>query len=222
MNNDLYDYMEDYSSHWEQTFNASQLKKDIENNNKCNYFDVENKQNVKESELEKMINKLKKNCEKNGYGISKITNLNGDCFFEVLVHNELAESIPNIRKMVAALFISFKNVTGFFDCFPDDTLEQMFNKFSTNNKTKIITGDYVDYSFDVMCGDLICKGSWNKLPAHLMMMVISKCFNVKFVIINSEIDNVLTIDESKKDDTKEIGLGFLPEFHYIGIAKKKI
>lgn len=199
MEDDLYDYMDDNSSHWETTFE-----------NKIEENKISNEVIKEETKFEKMLHKLETNCSSNGYCISKITNLNGDCFFEVIVHNKLSDSTLNIRHMTAALFLSFRSVTGFFKTFPDDTLESMFNDFSE---------DY-NYNYDIMCSDLMNKGSWDKLPTHLMMMVISKCFNVKFVIIDSNHDKVLVINESDKKNPKEIGLGFLPEFHYIGIEKK--
>lgn len=206
MEDDFYNYLDISSSNWESTFNEKDLNLDKKKSVKLKPI------NIIETDLEKKINKLEKNCKKYNYNITKITNLNGDCLFEVLVYNELGENVMNIRNMIAALFISFRNVIGFFDKFENNTLEELFNDFSIKiNKHK-------KYSYDVMCNDIIKKGSWMNLPTNLILMVISRCFNIKFVIINSDIDNLIVINECK-NVTKEIGLGFLPEFHYIGITK---
>ena len=203
---DLYDYMDDDSKHWESTFN----EKNLQFNKKIKKIKYLNNENT---ELDKMLNKLEINCKKHNYCISKITKLNGDCFFEVLVYNDLAEDVISIRKMIASLFVCFKNVKGFFKNFPNDTLEDLFNKF---------TETQIEYTYDLMCCDLICNGSWIRLPTQLIMMVISKCFNINFTIINCDHNNLIIINESNDTDMasqKNIGLGFLPEFHYIGISR---
>lgn len=211
MCDDLYDYMGDNSNLWENNFDELHL------NNipvyECPIIEH------KETKLEKMMKNLDINCKKKNYLISKITNMNGDCFFEVLLSNNICDNVVEMRRMVAILFMNFRYVKGFFKKFPHNTLQNLFDEFNTTQIYRI-NGKDIPYTYDVMCYDLIQKGSWNKLPTHFMMMIISKCYNIKFIIINSNNENIIEINESKNNDkTKEIGLGFLPEFHYVGIKK---
>lgn len=195
MANELYDYM------CEQSFTFTEI------NNK-----------TEETHIQTVIDQLSTNCKKLGYEISVITSLNGNCFFEVLVDNGLAKDIDSMRKITATLLINFKDVIGFLSTNSGESLETLFYTFNEINYFKNDKGDIEIYTYENMCKDILMSGSWEKIPTQLIMMVISKCFNIKFIIINSNDDNIIEINENK-ENFREIGLGFLPEFHYVGIKK---
>ena len=189
---DLYDYMDDDSSVWEQSYKENIV--------------IQNNKPKTKSKLEMMIDELDKNCKKMGYCISKIGNFDDDCFFEILVHNGLAETTQNIKKIIVALFISFKNVKGFFKSQPNNTIGDIYHETDC------------DCSLNDMCYNLINNNPC-KLPIQLIMMLVSRCFNIEFVIICYDSQTLLVINENEKKNIKEIYLGFLPEDYYVGLSK---
>lgn len=186
---DLYDYMDNDSFVWEQPHTENIV--------------IQNNKPKTKSKLEMMIDELDKNCKKMGYCISKISNFDDDCFFEILVYNGLAETIQNVKKIIVALFISFKNVKEFFKSQPNDTIKEIYYKTNCG------------YSLNDLCYNLVNNNPC-KLPIHLIMMLVSRCFNIKFVIIG---DSKIVINENKKINVKEISLGFLLEDYYVGLSK---
>lgn len=195
-----------------------------------------------------MINQIIENCNKHNYEISHVTNMNGDCFFECLVHNNICLNVQNARKMTSYLMHTFKSTVNFISEHNNETLESLFEKYTESQSYHNVLNNKIEkYTYDVMCKDICNMGSWQRLPTQLIMMVLSKAYNIKFIIINSKKANIVEIcncpsnmpttvnpidistnipaTETNANNTKsvkirEIGLGFFPELHYIGIKRK--
>ena len=116
----------------------------------------------------------------------------------------------------------FRDYDKFFD-YRTDTLKELFVDFTDK-------GEYVHckqdnklykYSYEIMCQDLATNRSWGNLNTHLLLLAISRVYNVQFEIIANEFDKITYVHAFENGDVKNnlpiIRLGHIFENHYVPI-----
>ncbi len=187
---------------------------------------------LEEVKMEKYMNDRMKDlyekCKSLNWFVPLLTNLNGNCLFESLVHHGVGDSIGNLRKGFGHLMFIFKN---FKDFLPgvDISLEEMYDLTNDIEYVSAIVGEKEDrrrvfykYSYNVMCKDLTNLYSWNKLPTELIIRVMSFMFNLEFIILHdnghvTKINVYSDQTELEKPKLQTILLGLIGESHYVPI-----
>lgn len=170
------------------------------------------------------IKVLQKNLVDKGCYIKSITNNVGNCLFESIASLELGENDLGIkpqnmiRKNIAAVLLLVKNSNYFFPKI-ELTPEELFNNindigFVKDNKT----GEIFEYDYDMMIYDLNSNFSWERLPTELILMTISKLYNVEIHIHHNKDDYINKINVFTEPQ-EIIRLGQINEEHYFPILE---
>lgn len=178
---------------------------------------------LKQAKCEKTINdKIKKIyniCSKNNMYIPMLTNMHGNCIFESLQYFKLCDDIDNLRKGIANIMIMFKDKKNFL---PNQEMS-LSELFSIYNEIEYvycrIQKKLYKYNFDAMCIDLANDCSWTRLNTELIFTVMSLLLNLKFFIFHDN-GHVTKICSDENDNTLNIYLGLIDEFHYFPIDMK--
>jgi hypothetical protein len=206
----LYPIIPDFDL-WESFLNRSLEKKERE---VIHDYLLENDTNLQ-------IKGLHYNLISNGpYLIPKLTKNNGNCLFESLSY--LGYGTPSeIRKNIAALLLLVKHDYDFFlgsNACPEEL-------FINCNDVEIVkdknTGQVYEYDYDAMIVDLYTNHSWSRLPMELILMTISRIYEVRIKIFSnkSEYINVISICDSNNLNLDTIHLGHINEEHYVPVIK---
>ena len=159
--------------------------------------------------------------------ISKLTENSGNCMFESLIHCGIGKSIHNLRKSIAYLMLIFKDYKGFFEG-QNETLKEIFTTINDielvhsrekekDNSKEIISKIY-KYTYEVMCNDLACNCNWQRLPTELILMFISKIYNINISIISDTgYEHSITTNQSNSPK-KTVYLAHIDEIHYLPIS----
>lgn len=173
--------------------------------------------------MEKMINiqleKINEFIGKKNMEISKITPLDGNCLFESLSSLGLGNNSDELRKAIVYLMIIYKDYKNFFPDQPE-TLSELFANFNEIEYVHCKQDSRVyRYNFDVMCQDFYESCNWARLPTELILMFISKIFNINITIINENgfEHNIFMGDK----DAINMFLAHISESHYLPIDKIK-
>jgi hypothetical protein len=157
---------------------------------------------------------------KKGLYVPMLTNLHGNCLFESLEHYGICSSKNDMRQGLAYLLSIFKNHKGLFkdprspkEIFADiNEIENVLCK-DVNRAYK--------YTYDIMCEDLASNFSWTRLPTQLILMFMSKLFNISIDIISNTTDYVHEINENDDSDKPfKVVLGHIGETHYVPIFQR--
>ena len=181
-----------------------------------------------ENELNKNISILRNRINSKGLYIPKLTKINGNCFYESLIilgiykdlYNEfninnehfINEQIANFRNEISLIFIKIKNIKYYFNNTDQSAYEIFTNINDIENIN--INNIQVKYDYEEMVNDINSNNTWERLPMELILMIISKQFNVNIFIHHSNSDYISNINENKGDVTK-INLGLINEEHYL-------
>jgi len=170
---------------------------------------------------QKLLN-LYNNCKKYDTYIPILSNLHGDCLFECLIYNGLGEDINSLRKSLSYLLYQYKDFKNFFDG-RDDTLNEIFT--ITNDIEYVYNSDddkLYKYTYNIMCEDLVNDHSWDNLPSHLLLLFISRLFNIEFFIISDVFDQPTIIhayeNSENKPELTKVYLGHIFENHYVPVT----
>lgn len=166
------------------------------------------------------IKLLHQNCMKNGlYSISKLTKNNGDCLFESLSYLGYGKT-SEIRKNISALLLSIKNDCNFFSTMNTSPEEIFLNCNDVELIKDEITGDIYEYDYDMMVCDLYENNSWTRLPMQLILMTISRIYEIEIKIFSNSSTYINTINMNSVDtEIDTVYLGHINEEHYIPIIK---
>ena len=184
---------------------------------------------VVEKDLNNCIKGLQQNILAHNCFIPKLTNNNGNCLFESLSilgygdNNLDIEPQIMIRKNLSSMLLYMRD---FEDFFPNVNMtpEEIFNntnevEFVKNNKT----GEAYVYNYDMMICDLRTNYSWERLPTELILMSISRIYQVKILIYHNKTQYVNEVNVWKgiiSDESLDIiRLGHINEEHYIPVLK---
>lgn len=182
---------------------------------------------ILEQELNKQISLLQQNLINNNCNIIKLTNNDGNCLFESLAELGIGENSINIkphfliRQQISFILEEARNQNNFF---PNINIspEDMFNN---SNEIKFIknSNDINEiYNYDRMLLDLKTNNSWNRLPTELILMTISKIFNVSIKIHHNNTKYINEINVWKNyinnNEINTIHLGQINEQHYLPVS----
>ncbi|AYV80356.1 MAG: hypothetical protein Gaeavirus38_2 [Gaeavirus sp.] len=151
--------------------------------------------------------------------IPNLTKDNGNCLFESLHHLDLGK--PNeIRHNIAALLLSIRDIKHFFPNI-ESSPEELFN--DTNELHAVYADNEPHlYNYDMMIADLYTNNSWTRLPTELILMTISRIYEI-IIIIHSNIRTEPTIinvwNEEDAAHYDKVHLGHIDDSHYIPIIK---
>ena len=152
-------------------------------------------------------------CNTKGLYVYRLTVPDGNCMFESLVELGYGESIRGLRQFISFIMYHASDIKHFF-ADKDESLRELFNVYNEvqhvfcEEEQKIY-----EYTYEVMCYDLASDNSWNNLPTELILLVISKIFDIEIVILNNQSDWEHTICYGEPNFT--IYLGHLDELHYV-------
>lgn len=156
-------------------------------------------------------------AEKKGYYLPKLTKLHGNCLFESLAFYNICSDRREMRCAIATLLRYFKNHKGLFN--DPRSPKDIFNDI--NDVTKVLCKSedraYV-YTYDIMCRDLANDFSWTRLPTQLILMFLSKLFNLSFTIVSNMSEYAPVINENPEGQYPEpikVILGHIGETHYV-------
>jgi hypothetical protein len=172
-----------------------------------------------EISINKDIMNLVINLKNDKLYIPELSVSDGNCLYESLNYHIKEKDLLNIRKSVANFMRLFKNQKNIFT----NNEYSLYELFIFQNEIQYILDKKTDilynYTFDVMCSDLECDGSWERLPIELILMCVSYLYDVKITICH---DNGFMHNITNTNNThKEIYIGLLGEFHYIPLEIKK-
>jgi len=178
---------------------------------------------LKKTECEISINKdimnLAINLKNDKLYIPELSISDGNCLYESLNYHLKEKNLLDIRKSVANFMRLFKNQKNIFS----NNEYSLHELFMFQNEIQYILNrkdnKLYNYTFDIMCADLECDGSWERLPVELILMCISYLYDVKITIChdNGFMHHIINSDTPEK----EIYIGLLGEFHYIPLEIKK-
>jgi hypothetical protein len=184
---------------------------------------------LEEEDINKQIQKIKSNISSSNCFIPKLTKSNGNCLFESLSilglgENDLGiDGYQAIRNNISSVLLYVRNC---YDFFPNLSLtpEEIFDNANEIEmiKNKTTNAVYM-YNYDLMICDLRTNRSWKRLPAELILMTISRVYQVKILIHhnNSQYINVINVWGNHIEDSKIdiIRLALINEQHYVPIMQ---
>ncbi len=171
--------------------------------------------------MEKMMNmqleQLSEKLKEKGMEISMITELDGNCLFNSLSSLGIGKDSDELRKGISYLMTIFKDYKNFF---PDqqESLQELFVNF---NEIELVhckeDHRFYKYTYDIMCQDLNNTCNWTRLPTQLILMFISKLFNINISVIHDNgFESNIFMGNS---DAFTIYLAQLSESHYLPVDK---
>jgi hypothetical protein len=158
------------------------------------------------------------NMMANGYYlIPKLTKNNGNCFWESLSHLGFGKS-SEIRKNIAALLLLVKNDYSFFPNLNTCPEELFLNCNDVEVVRDKNTNLVYEYDYNMMVIDLYKNHSWTRLPMELIMMTVSRVYEINIKIFSNKSEFVQTVTVWN-DEEDTVYLGHINEEHYIPITK---
>lgn len=169
-----------------------------------------------EKDMNLQIKALHYNLIVSGYfHIPKLTKNNGNCLWESLSYLGYGEP-SEIRKNIATLLLLIKDDFNFFSngiCAGELFLECNNVELVRDRNTNQI----YEYDYEMMVTDLYTNNSWIRLPIELILMTISRIYEVQIKIFSNKSEYVNTIAISNDDEI--IYLGHIDEEHYIPVIE---
>lgn len=167
----------------------------------------ENSMNAKMKTISKYVTK------KYGLEISYLSVLDGNCLFDSLSSLGIGKTHDELRKSISFLMYIFKTYPNFFEN-ETGTLEDLFKEF--NEVDTVICKEenkLYKYNYDVMCQDLYETNNWTRIPTQIIIMFISKLFNINFTIVT---DTCYEHNIDMGDATaRRLYLANISESHYL-------
>ena len=154
----------------------------------------------------------------NGYFlIPKLTKNNGNCFWESLSCLGFGKS-SEIRKNIAAVLLLVKNDYNFFPNLNTCPEELFLNCNDVEVVRDKNTNLIYEYDYNMMVIDMYKNHSWTRLPMELIMMTVSRVYeiNIKIFSNKSEFVQTVTVWDDQEDT---VYFGHINEEHYIPITK---
>jgi len=188
------------------------LNRELTNEEQCLFHSVKTEK-MMNIQLEK-INQIIKN---KGLEISNLSVLDGNCLFDSLSSLGLANNSDELRKGLTYLLILYQDYSNFF---PDqkESIKELFNSF---NEVEFVhckqDSKIYKYTFDVMCQDMFESCNWTRLNTELILMFLSKLFNINITIIqDSGFEHNIFLGDNT---ATTIYLAHVAEAHYLPIDK---
>ena len=178
-----------------------------------------------EIQLNKYIYNLIKNIKNKNLYIPTLSLSDGNCLYESICYklNKLTNTTnlmpEDIRKDISIFMRIYKSYPSIFQ---NQDLS-LYDMFICQNEIDYIydknTNILYKYTYDIMCSDIECNNSWERLPVELILMLVSFIYDIKVVICH---DNGYMHEINTSENIIDIVyLGLLGEFHYIPLDIKK-
>ena len=154
------------------------------------------------------------------FHVAKLTKCIGNCIFESLSILGLGTD-DEIRRNVAAVMLLMRDEKYFFPNL-ENSLEELFNNQNCEEWVwEKREKEMYKYNYDMMIVDLYRSGSWTRLPTELILLSISRIYEVNILIYHNNNLYVNEISAWEKEDkpTDIIRLGQLNEEHYVPIEE---
>ena len=144
--------------------------------------------------------------------VPRLTNRDGNCLFESLNYHGIGKDVMSLRKGLASILYIYQDYQNFFP-YEVKSLKELFNDYD-ERKYVMCNSEFYKYSFNIMCQDLGNNHSWSKLPAEIILMVVSNIYGVEIVIVNNQnsYESTINVHNSAR---KKVYLGHLSESHYV-------
>lgn len=178
---------------------------------------------ILEDDLNLQIKNLQNNMISNGlFFIPFLTNSKGNCLFESLSYLEIGNT-TEIRRNIAALLLLVRNDKTFFPNL-DISPEQIFLNANDLKYVYIRNEDKsYSYNYDMMIVDLYNNNNWSRLPTELILMAMSRIYEIKINIHHNKSTYISTVNVWNgiilNDEITQIHLGHINEEHYVPIIK---
>lgn len=167
------------------------------------------------------IKALNVNIKSKNLYIPRLTKLHGNCLFESLYFFNICDEKFLMRKGLAHLMYIYRNHKGLFNVDDPNDSRTPKDIFRDTNEIEFVLCREEDraykYSYEAMCQDLGNNYSWTRLPTQLIIMFISKFYNIRFEIHSNVHTFVNVIDMNPNDlgVKRNIALGIIGESHYL-------
>ena len=167
--------------------------------------------------LNTYINKINELILSRNLEISDLSSNDGNCLFDSLTKLGYGNSSDELRKSITYLMYIFKDYKNFFT----DQQESLSELFTIFNEIELVycknTCKVYKYNFDIMCQDMYESCNWTRLNTQLVLMFISKIFNINITIINDNgFETTIHLGDNNADN---IFLAHINESHYLPISK---
>ena len=177
---------------------------------------------IKERSHNKDLVNLYTNAKALGYAPVTLIDPDGNCMFSSLVHLGIGKSIKDLREGLAFFMYILQD---YKPLVPGDDLSlkekyQMENLEGSSYVKCDKVGKIYKYTYNVMCQDITDMRSWTKLPANLLLFLVSYIYRVEILIIrdDSSFTNLISAWDTvipKPADLQRIALGYIQTFHYM-------
>lgn len=179
-----------------------------------------------EKDINNQIKSLKYNLMKHNCYITIKTKNSGNCLYESLVYFGLGNNNLDIKpeEMIKkSIAITMLSVRDWKDFFPKINLS-LEELFINSNEIEMVkekdTDKIYKYNYDLMILDLYHNNSWTRLPTELILMVISRLYEVKIMIYHNKTEYINIINVwNQEDEIQTIRLGLIDEEHYFPVIK---
>jgi hypothetical protein len=184
--------------------------------------------------MNKAIKQISKTIESDSLIVKSTTDLDGNCIFESFCQLGYFHDKQILRTTVAILLYEFREYKGFFPLQPDFTPKELFDVFAQGSEIKtVIDKDrmkVIDYTYEVMCRDLSCNGSWERMCADFVFMTLALMFDVQLRIYNDDsnikVDYMPNAPSSfvwgiPKKKYPIVNIGYLKRYHYVPLIRGK-
>jgi hypothetical protein len=171
--------------------------------------------------MEKMmniqLNKINETIKIRDLEISHLSVIDGNCLFDSLSSLGYGENADELRKSITYLMYIFKDYKNFFTD-QEETLSELFANF---NEIEIVycknDSKVYKYNYEVMCQDMYESCNWTRLNTQLVLMFISKIFNINITIIHDNgFETTIHLGDEKAEN---VYLAHVGESHYLPISK---
>jgi hypothetical protein len=163
------------------------------------------------------LNKINETIKSRNLEISHASVIDGNCLFDSLSSLGYGDNSDELRKSITYLMYIFKDYKNFFT----DQQESLNELFANFNEIELVycknNSKVYKYSFDVMCQDMYESCNWTRLNTQLVLMFISKVFNINITIIHD--NGFETTIHLGDENSKNVFLAHVGESHYLPISK---
>jgi len=168
------------------------------------------------------IKALNENIRKKNLYIPRLTKLHGNCLFESLYFFNICDEKFEMRKGLAHIMYIYRNHKGLFNVDDPNDSRTPKDIFRDTNEIENVLCREEDraykYTYEAMCQDLCNNYSWTRLPTQLIMMFISKIYNIR-IEIHSNMNTFINVIDMNPDEAgiikQNITLGIIGESHYL-------
>jgi hypothetical protein len=185
-----------------------------------------------ENSMNKRLKTLWGNALSKELHIPILTELDGNCLFNSLIYHGIGNSVESLRNMVSYMLYNFRHNkellygTDLNESFMlevtlgmshPDTFEPPYVKSKVTKKLH-------KYEYDHMCQAVTMDGCWSIVPANMVMILISRLFNIEFRILSTKSNDQEqyttfsaydSLPEEERPPLRTIYLGHIHENHYV-------